>query len=136
MTPAPRPRLGYFLKLAGVLLGILVASAAVWEIAVVGISLAGTGLRTFVLGLLAFWLYFKGRGAESPATHGDAAVARQELADIAQRHRDLEIAATEPSTIYASSTDAELADVYGAIDKSAAPERFAELIAEIRRRVA
>jgi hypothetical protein len=86
-----------------------------------------------VLGLLAPWLYSKGRGVESPTTHGAEAVARRDLQEIADRHRELVIDVTEPSATYRGSTDQDLVEVYGAIDKNA--ERFQELIGEIRHRL-
>jgi hypothetical protein len=139
MTTAPRPRLGFALKVAGVLVGFITIGGVFFDLFVpdgaTGKSAfgAGTILRTLVLGLLALWLYSKGRGAESPATHGAEAIARRDLRQIADRHGDLVIDVTEPSATYRGSTDEELVEVYGAIDENA--DRFKELIAEIRRRV-
>ncbi|NUO52281.1 MAG: hypothetical protein HOV80_25790 [Polyangiaceae bacterium] len=132
-TPAPRPRLGYALKVMGALFGILVLVVLIWDVLDFGVISGGSVLRTFVFGMVAIWMYMRGRAFESPATHGAEAVARQELREIAERHRDSTIEETESSSSYAESTDEELVEVYGAIDKDA--DRFKELIAEIRRRV-
>ena len=131
--PEPRPRLGYALKVMGALFGILVLGTLLWDIIDFGGIHAGSALRTFVFGMVAIWMYMRGRAFESPATHGAEAVARTELQEIARRHADLGIEMTEASEAYVGSTDEELVEVYGAIDKEA--DRFKELIAEIRRRV-
>jgi hypothetical protein len=137
------------LRVAGVLLGVLVVGAVVWDVVspdVVGGTAAGQAgmriggvigilLRTVVLGALAFWLYGKGKALESPATHGETAVTRRELEAIAARHRELDFDMTSPSSMYARTADAELAEIYATMDRNAAPARFRELIAEIRRRV-
>ena len=138
-APQPRPRLGYALKVIGALVGFVAIGGLGFDLFVpdsaTGKSAFGgvTILRTLAVGLLAVWIYGKGRGAESPSTHGTAAIARRDLEEIAARHRDLAIATKEPPTTYATSSDDELVEVYGAIDKDA--DRFKELIAEIRRRV-
>jgi hypothetical protein len=139
-APRPRPGLGYALKVLGALVGLVALGGALFDLFVpdsaTGRSAFGgiTVIRTLAVGILGIWIYGKGRGAESPATHGAEAIARRDLQEIADRHRDLVVARTEPSTFYASSTDEDLVEVYGAIDKEAV--RFKELIAEIRRRVA
>jgi hypothetical protein len=141
---------GQVVKVLGVLLGVLAVGAVVWDVVspdVVGGTAAGQAgmrvggvigvvLRTLVLGALAFWLYGKGKALQSPATHGAEAMTRRELEEIVARHADLAVDMTIPSSMYASTADAELAEIYGTMDKNAAPERFRELIGEIRRRVA
>lgn len=70
----------------------------------------------------------------APQVHGTAPVARRELERIYASER-LADRTLPPSDRYAAIADHGLVEVWHGIDREAAASRFAELLAEVKRRV-
>jgi hypothetical protein len=96
----------------------------------------GTVVRTAILGGVAAALFAKSRALANPGRFGKVAVVRDELAAIASAQRDRVVPEpTAANGFYAAYSDADLVDVYQHTSPETAPDRLAELVLEIRRRV-
>ena len=95
----------------------------------------GTVIRTLILGGIAGALFVKARALANPGRFGAAAMARGELAEIAAALRDRAVPEQTGETgFYAQYSDVDLVGVYRHIRPDTSPQRFDELVLEIRRR--
>jgi hypothetical protein len=142
-APKARPRLALIMRvLAGVIAAVAVG-ALVWDFVdppATGGSPAsqqgeaagyviGMISRTLILAVIALALFMKSLALANPA------LVRDELAVVAAALRDRVV--SEPSGaagFYAQYTDADLINVYNHLRPDVAPERFDELVLEIRKR--
>lgn len=148
-TTKARPGLATALKLLAALIGLAAVGTLVWDIVdppvpggtvasqqgqSIGFSI-GTVVRTAILGVIAGSLFLKARALANPGRFGATAVARDELAEIATALRDRAVPEPTGATgFYAQHSDADLVSVYRHIRADTSPQRFHELVLEIRRR--
>lgn len=149
--PKPRPLLAKLVWILAIAVAALTVGSLLWDFIAPAIAprgtpaaqagfksgiIWGTLIRTVILSLVATYLVTKARELGDPVRFGPEAVALAQLAAIARSLDTFE--AEEPSPAagaYAEKTSAELVDVFGSIKQEAAPERYNELVLEIRRRV-
>ena len=93
----------------------------------------GAMLRTTFLVGLAGVLGSRARAFHNPAEYGNDAVDRRALQDVVEQHREDDLSTSSEAGFYAEKSARDLLDIYQAIDRSVAPERFDELVLEMRR---